>query len=192
MKTKTNLTYSFDPHSMRLNIFENGKARGGFVGHAAEREFERLLESGANVNITNMSEDIRKAKVRRLRALWIKQGIDEYRDAILNQYGVDSTAKLNVNQLNELLNQYSYKAPASDQIRKQRSLLLTLLTELGVYKKNADWDRVNAYLMQPRIAGKLIYQMSSDELNACAKRLRAILHKQDPVEREIERQSILN
>ncbi|MCK9452834.1 MAG: hypothetical protein M0Q90_14160 [Bacteroidales bacterium] len=192
MKTKTNLTYSFDPHSLRLNIFENGKARGGFVGHAAEREFERLLESGANVNITNMSEDIRKAKVRRLRALWIKQGIDEYRDAILSQYGTDSTAKLTIAELNELLNQYSYKAPATDHVRKQRSLVLTLLTKLGIYTTNDDWERVNAYLMQPRIAGKLIYQMSSDELNACTQRLRAILHKQDPVEREIERQSVLN
>lgn len=192
MKTKTNLTYSFDPHSMRLNIFENGKARGGFVGHAAEREFERLLSTGANINITDMKEDIRKAKVRRLRALWIKQGIDEYRDAILSQYGVESTAKLNVQQLNELIGQYSFTPAATDHVRKQRSMLLTLLTKLGIYKTNADWERVNAYMMQPRIAGKLIYQMSSDELNACAKRLRAILHKADPVEREIERQSILN
>lgn len=192
MKTKTNLTYSFDPHSMRLNIFENGKARGGFVGHAAEREFERLLESGANVNITNMSEDIRKAKVRRLRAIWIKQGIDEYRESILSQYGVDSTAKLNVTELNELIDQYSNRAPVSDHVRRQRSIIMTLLTKLGVYKDNDDWKKVNAYLMQPRIAGKLIYQMSSDELNACEKRLRAILHKADPVENEILRQSLLN
>lgn len=192
MKTKTNLTYSFDPHNLRLNIFEAGKARGGFVGHAAEREFERLLESGANINITDMQDDIRKAKVRRLRALWIKQGIDEYRHEILSQYGVESTSKLTIAELNELLNQYSYKAPATDHVRKQRSMVLTLLTKLGIYKTNADWPRVNSYLLQPRIAGKLLYQMSSDELNACAKRLRAILHKQDPVEREIERQSILN
>ncbi|HOI31196.1 MAG: hypothetical protein PHG67_06015 [Bacteroidales bacterium] len=192
MKTKTHFTYTYDPGSLRINIFEFGQLRGGFVGQAAEREFSRLLESGAEINITDMTDDIRKAKVRRLRAIWIKQGIDQYRDSILSQYGVSSTADLSIESLNELIDQYTNKAPATDHVRRQRSIILDLLTKLGIYKNNGDWERVNAYLMQPRIAGKLIYQMNSDELNACAKRLRAILLKKDPVEREIERQSILN
>jgi len=192
MKTKTHFTYTYDPGALRLNIFENGKLRGGFTGQAAEREFARLLESGAEINITDMTNDIRKAKVRRLRAIWIKQGIDQYRDSILSQYGVSSTADLSIESLNELIEQYTNKAPATDHVRRQRSIILDLLTKLGIYKNNGDWERVNAYLMQPCIAGKLIYQMSSDELNACAKRLRAILQKKDPVERELERQSLLN
>ena len=62
MKTKEKYVYLFDPSARRLNITKNGEPFGGFAGPAAEREFERLLTSGANIEITDMSDSLKNAK----------------------------------------------------------------------------------------------------------------------------------
>ena len=192
MKAVDTIIYEYDPVALILNIIRNGKPFGGFTGQSAEAQFRRLLDSGADINITDMSDSQKNAKVRRLRATWIKQGIDQYREAILEGYGVSSTADLNLQQLDELITQYSNQAPASEHVRRQRSIILDLLIKLGIYNDNGDWRAVNAYLMQPRIAGKLLYQMSSDELNALQYKLRSILAKHEASENEINRQKLLN
>lgn len=194
MKTTT-ITYTYDPVARNLTIFENGKARGGFIGHEAERRFENLLGSGAEIKITNMNTDaIRKMKVRKLRALWIKQGIDHYRCQILEKYEVKSTSDLNDTQLDELINRYSHEnyPPASDEVRKIRSEVLSVVNKLGIYETNFDWSRVNAYLMNPRIAGKLLYQMNLAELIDLKRKLYSILSKHDKNAKEITRQQLLN
>lgn len=183
MKTiENNILYEYDPTALILNIVKNGQPFGGFRGPEAEVQFQRLLDSGVDITITDMSESIRKAKVRRLRAMWIKQGVDQYRESILSQYGVTSTGDLNIQQLDELIDQYSNQVPASDHVRRQRSIIIDLLTKLGVYRDNGDWQAVNAYMMQSRISGKLLYQLSSDELNVLQHKLRAILAKKSGVE----------
>ncbi len=184
MKAIDTISYEYDPGALILNIIKNGKPFGGFLGQSAEVQFHRLLDSGADITISDMSESIRKAKVRRLRAMWIKQGVDQYREAILEGYGVDSTADLNLQQLDELITKYSNQAPASDHVRRQRSIILDLLTKLGVYKDKGDWEAVNAFLMQSRIAGKLLYQMNSDELNVLNHKLRSIIAKREAAEKE--------
>lgn len=192
MKAIDTYVYEYDPGALVLNIMKNGKPFGGFVGQPAEQQFKRLLDSGADIKITNMDESIRKAKVRRLRAIWVKQGVDQYRDSILGQYGVESTSDLDIKQLDELIDQYSNQAPTSEHVRRQRSIILDLLIKMGIYKDNGDWKAVNSYLMQPRISGKLLYQMSSDELNVLQQKLRAIIAKQLASEAEINRKKLLN
>ncbi|MBS4041618.1 MAG: hypothetical protein KGZ81_13600 [Flavobacteriales bacterium] len=192
MKAIDTYVYEYDPNALVLNIMKNGKQFGGFIGQPAEQQLKRLLDSGADITITNMSESIRKAKVRRLRAIWVKQGIDQYRESILSQYGVESTSELDIQQLEELIDQYSNQAPVSEHVRRQRSIILDLLNKMGIYKDNGDWKAVNAYLMQPRISGKLMYQMSSDELNVLQQKLRAIIAKQLASEAEINRKKLLN
>lgn len=192
MKKTDTIWYDFDPDILYLRVKVNGSNFGGFSGAHAEREFSRLLETGADINITDMSNSIKNARVRRLRAMWVKQGIDQYRDAILQEYGVTSTADLSLDQLDELIDQYSNQAPASEHVRRQRSIILDLLTKLGIYKDNQDWNAVNAFLMQPRISGKLLYQMTSDELNSLQHKLRAILSKYNASDLEVERKKLLN
>jgi hypothetical protein len=123
-----------------------------------------------------MSTKIKSDKVRRLRALWIKQGIDQYRESILSAYGVLSTADLSTDQLNELLLRFSPMSnrPISEQVRKLRSRVLVLLTKLGVYATNNDWARVNNYLMNPRIIGKPLYLLTEPELIGLIKKLYSI------------------
>lgn len=205
---KHKISYSYDPKHMHLIIYEDDKLRGGFKGKVAERQFARLLDpstgSGADtstpstgsgaggmekatINLTDMSESVRKAKVRRLRALWIKQGIDNMRDAILEPYGVHSTADLNEEQLDELLQRFNPadNPPPGEFVRRMRSHCLTLLNKLGMYATNDDWTSVNRYLMDPRIAGKPMYKLSGKELETLRKKLNSILDKQERLTRAV-------
>lgn len=192
MKVIDTYVYEYDPSALILNIIKNGKSFGGFKGPAAEVQFQRLLETGADITISDMSNSIKNARVRRLRAMWVKQGIDQYRDAILQEYGVSSTADLNLQQLDELIDRFSNKTEVTTRTRTLRSDVMVTLDKLGVYVDNGDWQRVNAFLMQPRIAGKLLYQMSDDELLALNRKLRAMLAKKAEQDTEINRLKLLN
>lgn len=69
------------------------------------------------------------------------------------------------------------KPAATDKQRELRSVIITLLEKLGVYVINKDWSAVNTFLMQPRIAGKMLYEMDEAELAALGRKLRAIIDK---------------
>jgi hypothetical protein len=194
MKTKK-LRYEFDPEADRLAIFDGDKNLGGFIGKGATREFLEALEKGAEVSITNRNNGMEKSKkVQRLRAIWISQGIDNHRESILEGYGVSSTADLNVAQLDELIRQYSaeYHKPASEDTRNLRSSILTLLTRLGVYNTSDDWAAVNQFLMDKRIAGKLMYQCTDDELRILKRKLHNIIRKTEADAKDEKRFMRLN
>jgi len=194
MKTKQTdqINYDFDAEGQRLNIIVNGKPAGGFIGPSAEREFSRLLDTGANINLTDMSDSIKSAKVRRLRAIWHKQGVDQYRESILEPYGVASTADLTAQQLDELIDRFNNKNEVTAVTRSLRSDVLVTLDKLGIYADNGDWKRVNAFLMQPKIAGKMLFQMCNEELTTLNRKLRSMLAKKADIDAEINRKKLLN
>ena len=64
----------------------------------------------------------------------------------------------------------SYK----EKVRKARSSVLLRIGRLGINTVD-NWDEVNAFLMSPKIAGKLLYEMSLDELKSLVKKLEAII-----------------
>lgn len=189
------ITYVYDPAAERLAVFDNETPRGGFTGEMATRQFQKLIDKGINVTIGNMNDErSRRNKVQRLRAIWISQGVDRYRSAILEPYGVTSTAELNNEQLDELIRIYSaqHQRPATEEERKLRATVLTLLQKLGVYATNDDWDRVNQYLIQPRIAGKLLYQMHPDEMRSLIRKLHSIIAKKERNIEDEKRKMTLN
>lgn len=61
------------------------------------------------------------------------------------------------------------------QLRRKRSEVLKLMQQLGV--DTTDWDRVNAFCTDARIAGKMFRKISVDELEELAVKLRAIKRK---------------
>lgn len=65
--------------------------------------------------------------------------------------------------------------------KKLRSAILHRLQKHGV--DTTDWDRVNRFLEQPRIAGKRLYDMSNQEMKALIPKMESILAK-DTTERE--------
>lgn len=126
-----------------------------------------------------------KSKIRTFNAMLTKLGIQHEKEHILSGYGVSSTLDLQEAQLDELIERLSKMQEAKTQaplsLRRKRSTVLDLLTQMGVYKPESAtrWQRVNEYLAQPRIAGKLMYEMNEEELEALARKLRAIKIKRD-------------
>ena len=62
-----------------------------------------------------------------------------------------------------------------EELRKRRRICLKLLQEIGV--DTSDWDRVNAYCSNARIAGKAFNEIDAEGLKALAVKLRAIKKK---------------
>ena len=62
-----------------------------------------------------------------------------------------------------------------DQLRKKRSLCLKLMQKAGV--DTTDWQRVNDFCQNPRIAGKAFARLGLKELDALQVKLRAIMKK---------------
>ena len=192
MKTET-IKYTYDPGNRSIGIYVDGKHKGGFNGNSAERRFKELLEAGSEISITNMdSEALQRRLVKQLRGLWIVQGIDKHRDAILEPYGVQSTSDLNIQQLNELIGRFTHSKhpPVNEQVRQLRHKALALLTRMGIYVTPGSWCAVNDYLMQPRIAGKLLYEMNEEELMVLDRKLHSIATKKPKAQRAVN--SILN
>lgn len=63
----------------------------------------------------------------------------------------------------------------SSQLKKARSLCLHLMQKLGI--DTTDWNRVNAFCRDVRIAGKAFYPLTLPELEALARKLRVMGRK---------------
>jgi hypothetical protein len=200
MKTQT-FTYAYDPTIRQLTIFIDGKARGGFFGPDAERQFNKLLDSGAEINITAMNaEQFKKNLIRNFHAALASQGIMDHKQSILSGFGVESTSDLTIDQLKEAVATYStgerkpvVPAKSDDpQVRAMRSEMLTICNKMGIYATNDDWSTVNRFFSDPRIAGKPLNRLSYEELTALVPKMRSILSKHLVKQREIERQKLGN
>ena len=125
-------------------------------------------------------------------ALLGELGIRDRKADILSGYGVESTAELTVGQLQGLINTLEdekrrqtaeREAREADIVRRRRSRILRLLTDMSVYyvepgePKEACWSRVNRFLSSPRIAGKVLYEMTIEELGRVERLLRSMHNK---------------
>lgn len=72
----------------------------------------------------------------------------------------------------QLQDRNSYK----EKVRKARSSVLLRVGRLGINTVD-NWDEVNAFLLSPKIAGKLLYEMDLQELKDLTRKLEAILKK---------------
>jgi hypothetical protein len=128
-----------------------------------------------------MSTQIRNKKLQQLHLLLLKLGAVDCKGDLLSDYNVTSSRDLTDRDLDELLkrvhagaeNRYS-ENPA---IKAWRSNVLVHLTKYGIYSTNADWPKVNRFLMDKRVAGKLLYEMSVPEMQTLFKKLIAMAKK---------------
>lgn len=63
------------------------------------------------------------------------------------------------------------------ELKRKRSAVLHQMQLLGV--DTASWDRVNAFCMDKRVAGKIFRDLDSDELDALLTKIRVIRRKKD-------------
>jgi len=123
-------------------------------------------------------------KIIRFHALLGELKLRSQKEAMLSGYGAESTKELTSQQLDGLISRLegikaSKRAAIDDAIRKKRSIILTLLQQMGIYADNNDWTRVNSYLLEPKVCGKLLYELDIDELNTLDKKLRSIKRKEE-------------
>ena len=180
--------YEYDLKRRKLQIWDGRQNKGGFSGDIAERHYRELQAMGRRVELVDLTDQIRRSKVKQLRAIWIKLGIDHLRDVILEDHGVTSTKELTEEQLDALIAKYQSPLASSRQhdYDRQRFLsnCLTALNKLGIYGSNSDWSAVNNYLHIPSIAildehgdPKMLYQMNNAELILMHRKLRSISSK---------------
>lgn len=188
MEFKKRSSYQYNPQDNVLVLLWDGVPSRTFEGSMAEKRFMDLLGSGFTIEIIDTDMN-KKAKIRQLRALWIKQGCDQYRDSIIAPFGVTSTADLKEEDLDRLINTFSHdrKSDVPQDVREQRSLVLKLLTEMGIYHNDGDWKPVNEFLMEKKIVGKVLYQLSLEDLKKLVAKLRSIKDKYRAKDKEIHR-----
>jgi hypothetical protein len=120
-------------------------------------------------------------KIKRFHVLLRSAGIEQSKADILSGYGVESTKDLSEKQLDELIirlvKMEQTKTVVSPELRKARSVVLNLLTTMGIYDNSGSWTRVNAYLLDKRICGKILYECSLEDLQNLAVKLRVINKK---------------
>lgn len=126
-----------------------------------------------------------RQKRKSFHVLMAHIGILNNKSDLLAGYGADSTMELTESELDELIYRLKQmqvgKYEPSDDMRKWRSNVLAAINAIGVYNDNGDWQRVNAFLMDSRIAGKMLYEMTVPELKALHRKLLAIKRKQKPI-----------
>ena len=68
------------------------------------------------------------------------------------------------------------RAAYEQQLKKARSAVLYRVGKLGINTID-NWDEINAFLLSPKIAGKVLYEMSLEEMKELTRKLEAIIKK---------------
>jgi hypothetical protein len=82
------------------------------------------------------------------------------------------------------------KFTTSAVTKQYRSAILKRLQQHGIDTTN--WDRVNSFMENPRIAGKRLYEMSDQEMIDFIPKMESILKKDKQREAAIERLTTMN
>lgn len=67
--------------------------------------------------------------------------------------------------------------PATESERELRSVVLKLLEKLGIRAINDDWSEVNNFLLNPKIAGRLLFELDEQDLGVLIRKLNSIVDK---------------
>ena len=94
---------------------------------------------------------------------------DSLKEMTAKEYEVCCTA------LEKLSGQDEWRQKLREELRRKRSVCLKLMQQLGI--DTTDWNLVNEFCNNPRIAGKPFVQVSTAELEQLAIKLRAIQRK---------------
>jgi len=93
---------------------------------------------------------------------------------LLAPYGVDSTKQLTESELDELISylqtlKQDESLIRNKELRTWRHKVLRQIHACGI--NTQDWNEVNRFMVQPRIAGKHMYECSLEELKVIHRKL---------------------
>lgn len=122
-----------------------------------------------------------KDKRRIAHALMHKLGALPNKKDVISAYNVESTTELTDDQLDNLITRLKSaldkRHQPSAEVRQWRSNVMVMLNKCGVYADQGDWSRVNKFLLDKRIAGKLLYELNVDEMKQLYRKLKKIADK---------------
>lgn len=98
-----------------------------------------------------------------------------------------------INDMQKLVNEMDRRKSndaKTAELKKLRSAILCRLQKHGI--DTTDWDRVNPFMSQPRIAGKTLGKMSIEEMKEFISKMESILAKDKVKQKKIERLTQLN
>jgi hypothetical protein len=78
---------------------------------------------------------------------------------------------------------YKAREIAREELRRRRSAALHLLQKNGI--DTTDWNRINQYCVNPRIAGKPFGKLTIDELDLLCIKLRMIIRKDNNTDKSL-------
>ncbi len=100
---------------------------------------------------------------------------DEFKCQIVWQYTngrTDSLREMTRDEYDRCCTDLERKSGLRDQLRKERSATLKLMQKAGL--DTTDWNRVNAFCLDPRIAGKEFARLTIGEHAQLRRKIRAI------------------
>jgi hypothetical protein len=86
-----------------------------------------------------------------------------------------SLRELTYQEYNALCRLLEERMGIRENLRRRRSAVLKQMTAMGI--NTSDWQVVDQFCLQPRIAGKAFRYLNMVELNALSRKLHAIEHK---------------
>ena len=110
-----------------------------------------------------------------IRAMSIIGDRDEVKRQLVWQYTngrTDSLKEMTRQEYERCCDDLERKSGYRDLLRKERSATLKLMQKAGI--DTTDWNRVNAFCRDPRIAGTEFSRLSTDDLVQLRRKLRAI------------------
>lgn len=179
MKTKVKITKAvYEPLSNRLTYYAGDKPQFGFVGSISHSKMMEVISQNDIELVFKDTEIMENAKlIKQMHAIMAKKGLMELKPDILALYEVKSSKELSIEQLHAII-AYLNTADSEEDLRHNRSVVLYWLGKLNIKGSRQDgWDHVNNFLKQPRIAGKVLYEMNVRELQETTARLRMIYNK---------------
>lgn len=116
----------------------------------------------------------KSSKIKMFHTLLYRTYMMANKPDMLRAYGVESTNDLNDDELDRLIVYLqnidrAKRTPDTEEKKGWRHKVLRMVAKCGV--DTQDWNRVNAFMCQPRIAGKHLYECSVDELKALHRKL---------------------
>ena len=113
-----------------------------------------------------------------IRALSVIGDRDDFKRQMVSQFTdgrTDSLREMTRQEYDRCCEALEGQSRYKEELRKERSATLKLMQKAGI--DTTDWNRVNEFCNNPRIAGKPFVQVSTAELEQLAIKLRAIQRK---------------
>lgn len=105
-------------------------------------------------------------------------GGDELKETLVSSFTGGRTTHLHEmteKEYNAMCDSMEERTGWKEELKKARSVCLKLMQKLGI--DTTDWQRINDFCSNPKIAGKVFARLGVDDLGALQVKLRAILRK---------------